>query len=280
MELSLDTPEGAFGIASLVLLLALVAVRLSRRFGTPTLLLYLGIGMVLGIDSFGIIDLSNPLLTEQLGFVALVFILAEGGLTTRWENVRPALGLGISLATVSVVVSIAVAGLGVHLLLGFDWRALPLWGAVLSSTDAAAVFSVLRGVGVKPRLSAALELESGLNDAPVVIAVLLLAGPTTISWTDPLLVVYQLLAGALIGAAVGFAGAWSLRRGALPAVGLYPLATLALVGGAYAAGQYLPASGFLAVYIAALILGNSQLPHRASTLSFAESFGWLAQIGL
>ena len=109
MDLSLDTPEGAFGIASLVLLLALVAVRLSRRFGTPTLLLYLGIGMVLGIDSFGIIDLSNPLLTEQLGFVALVFILAEGGLTTRWENVRPSLGLGISLATVSVVVSIAVA---------------------------------------------------------------------------------------------------------------------------------------------------------------------------
>ena len=122
------------------------------------------------------LDLTNALLTEQLGFVALVFILAEGGLTTRWENVRPALGLGISLATVSVVVSIAVAGLGVHLLLGFDWRTSLLWGAVLSSTDAAAVFSVLRGVGVKPRLSAALELESGLNDAPVVIAVMLLAG--------------------------------------------------------------------------------------------------------
>ena len=175
MDLDLDTPEGAFGIASLVLLLALVAVRLSRRLGMPSLLLYLGIGMVLGIDSFGIIDLSNPLLTEQLGFVALVFILAEGGLTTRWENVRPALGLGISLATISVVVSIAVAGLGVHLLMGFDWRTSLLWGAVLSSTDAAAVFSVLRGVGVKPRLSAALELESGLNDAPVVIAVVLLA---------------------------------------------------------------------------------------------------------
>ena len=142
----------------------------------PSLLLYLGIGMVLGIDGLGIVDLTNPLLTEQLGFVALVFILAEGGLTTRWENVRPALGLGISLATVSVVVSIAVAGAGVHLLLGFDWRTSLLWGAVLSSTDAAAVFSVLRGVGVKPRLSAALELESGLNDAPVVIAVLLLAG--------------------------------------------------------------------------------------------------------
>ena len=280
MDLSLDTPQGAFGIASLVLLLALVAVRLSRRLGMPSLLLYLGIGMVLGIDSFGIIDLNNPLLTEQLGFVALVFILAEGGLTTRWEQVRPALGLGISLATVSVIVSIAVAGLGVHFLLGFDWRTSLLWGAVLSSTDAAAVFSVLRGVGVKPKLSAALELESGLNDAPVVIAVVLLASTAEITWVDPLLVVYELVAGALIGAAIGFAGAWLLRREALPAAGLYPLATIALIGGAYAVGTFAHSSGFLATYVAAVILGNSRLPHRASTLSFAEGLGWVAQIGL
>ncbi|MGS0687254.1 potassium/proton antiporter [Nakamurella sp. GG22] len=280
MDLSLNTPEGAFGIASLVLLLALIAVRLSSRLGMPSLLLYLGIGMVLGIDSFGIIDLQNALLTEQLGFVALVFILAEGGLTTRWDNVRPALGLGISLATVSVVVSIAVAGAGVHFLLGYDWRTSLLWGAVLSSTDAAAVFSVLRGIGVKPRLSAALELESGLNDAPVVIAVVLLASSTEITWVDPLLVVYELIAGAVVGAGIGFAGAWLLRREALPAAGLYPLATIALIGGAYAMGTVAHASGFLATYVAAVILGNSRLPHRASTLSFAEGLGWLAQIGL
>ncbi len=280
MDIRVDTPEGAFAIASLILLLALIAVRLSRRLGMPSLLLYLGIGMVLGVDQFGIIDINNPLLTEQLGFVALVFILAEGGLTTRWDNVRPALGLGIALATVSVVVSIAVAGAGVHLLLGFDWRTSLLWGAVLSSTDAAAVFSVLRGVGVKPRLSAALELESGLNDAPVVIAVVLLAGTADITWWDPVLVLHELVAGAVIGAVIGFAGAWLLRREALPAAGLYPLATIALIGGAYAAGTFAHASGFLAVYVAAVILGNSRLPHRAATLSFAEGLGWLAQIGL
>jgi cell volume regulation protein A len=278
-----QTLERVMGISALVLLLALVAIRFSRRLGLPSLLLYLGIGILLGNAGLGIEFGNTPentLLTEQLGLGALVFILAEGGLTTRWSNVRPALGLGVALSTISVVVSIGVAGTGVHYLLGLDWRTSFLWGAVLSSTDAAAVFSVLRGIGVKPRLAAALELESGLNDAPVVIAVLLLSAPDPLHWTDPLLVVYELAAGAAIGAALGFGGAWLLRRGALPAAGLYPLATIAVVCGAYAAGQTAHASGFLATYLAALILGNSRLPHRAATLSFAEGLGWLAQIGL
>ena len=220
------------------------------------------------------------MIAEQLGLAALVFILAEGGLTTRWESCAPALGLGIALSTVSVAVSIARGGRRRAPVMGFDWRTSLLWGAVLSSTDAAAVFSVLRGVGVKPRLSAALELESGLNDAPVVIAVVLLAGTDPITWLSPLLVVYELIAGAIIGAALGFGGAWLMRRGALPAAGLYPLATIALIGGAYAVGAFAHASGFLATYVAALVLGNSRLPHRASTLSFAEGLGWVAQIGL
>ncbi|TKV60484.1 potassium/proton antiporter [Nakamurella flava] len=277
--MDLETVQFSFGLAALVLLLALVAIRLSRRLGTPSLLLYLGIGLALGNGGIGI-DFSDTIVAEQVGLAALVFILAEGGLTTRWSNVRPALGLGISLSTVAVAVSVVVAGLGVHLVMGFDWRTSLLWGAVLSSTDAAAVFSVLRGVGVKSRLSAALELESGLNDAPVVIAVLLLTSTAPITWTAPFLVVYELAAGAVIGAALGFGGAWVLRRAALPAAGLYPLAALGLAGGAYAVGAYAHASGFLATYVCALILGNSRLPHRASTISFAEGFGWIAQIGL
>ena len=283
----MDEVQRAFGLVSLILLLAVVAIRFSRRLGLPSLLLYLGIGLLLGNRGFGIEfggTNGTTLLTEQLGLAALVFILAEGGLTTRWSNVRPALGLGVMLATVSVAVSIAVAGVAVKLLLGdslgLDWRTSLLWGAVLSSTDAAAVFSVLRGVGVKPRLSAALELESGLNDAPVVIAVLLLAGTQEITWTSPLLVVYELAAGAVVGGAIGWAGSWGLRRVALPAAGLYPLTVLALAGGAYAAGEYAHGSGFLATYVAAVILGNSNVPHRTSTMSFAEGFGWLAQIGL
>ncbi len=282
-----DVVERAFGLASAVVLLALLAIRFSRRLGLPSLLLYLGIGLLLGNRGLGLdfgTTEAHTALTEYLGLAALVFILAEGGMTTRWSNVKPALGLGIAMATVSVLVSIVIAGVGVYFVLGgslgLDWRTSLLWGAVLSSTDAAAVFSVLRGVGVKSKLAAALELESGLNDAPVVIAVLLLAGTTALSWTAPLLVIYELLAGAAVGVFLGFAGAWWLRRGALPSAGLYPLASLALVGGAYAAGQFVHASGFLATYVCALILGNSKLPHRASTLSFAEGFGWIAQIGL
>jgi cell volume regulation protein A len=277
------TLELAMGLGALVVLLALVAIRFSRKLGLPSLLLYLAIGLLLGNGGIGIEFGETPaetLITEQIGLAALVFILAEGGLTTRWSNVRPALGLGIALSTVSVVVSIAVAGAGVHLLLGLDWRTSLLWGAVLSSTDAAAVFSVLRGVGVKRRLAAALELESGLNDAPVVLAVLVLSSTSEITWVDPLLVIYELFAGAAIGVMVGYLGALMLRRSALPATGLYPLATIALVCGAYAAGQVLHASGFLATYIAALWLGNARLPHRAATLSFAEGLGWVAQIGL
>ena len=276
MDLKVPT---VFGLFALILILAVIAVRVSRRFGLPTLLLYLGIGMLLGNGVIGV-QFSDAALTEHLGMAALVLILTEGGLTTRWSTVRPALGLGASLATVSVAVSIAVAGVSVHYLMGFDWRTSLTWGAVLSSTDVAAVFSVLRRVGVKPRLGAALELESGLNDAPVVIAVLLFAGSGEITWTAPILVVYELIAGAVVGLALGFAGAWWLRRGALPANGLYPLAALAVAVGAYATAEFAHASGFLATYLAALVLGNSRLPQRASTLAFADGLGWMAQIGL
>jgi potassium/hydrogen antiporter len=276
MDVSL---EAILGIGAAVVLLSVVAVRASVRLGLPSLLLYLGIGVLLGESVLGF-QFSNAQLTESLGLAALVLILIEGGLTTRWEDVRPSLNIGISLSTLAVAVSIGVTGTALHLLLGLDWRTAFLWGAVLSSTDAAAVFSVLRGVGVRRRLSGALELESGLNDAPVVIAVVLLASPEPLQWWSPALVVYELAVGAAVGAALGFGGAWALRRAALPATGLYPLATVSVCVLGYAGGQWLHASGFLATYLAALILGNSHLPHRGGVLSFAEGTGWLAQIGL
>ncbi|MGH3872833.1 MAG: potassium/proton antiporter [Pseudonocardiaceae bacterium] len=271
--------ELALGVGAAVLLLAVLAVRVSTRLGLPSLLLYLAIGLLLGESGLGI-EFSDTSLTATLGVAGLVLILAEGGLTTRLSVIRPALRPGIALSTVAVVLSIAITGSAAHLLLGLDWRTGLLWGAVLSSTDAAAVFSVLRSLKVSPRLAGALELESGINDAPVYIAVVLIASGDPLRWWTPLLVGYELLVGALVGAALGLAGAWTLRRAALPATGLYPLATIAVCVLAFAAGQGLHASGFLATYLAGLILGNAKLPHRGDTRSFAEGLGWLAQIGL
>ena len=154
--------EVLLGVAAAVVLLGVLAVRVSVRLGLPSLLLYLGIGILLGESVLGI-RFSDAGLTEAAGLGALVLILAEGGITTRWATVQPALRVGIALSTVSVVVSIVVVGTALHVALGLDWRTAFLWGAVLSSTDAAAVFSVLRGIGVSRRLAGALELESGMN---------------------------------------------------------------------------------------------------------------------
>jgi cell volume regulation protein A len=271
--------EFALGAGAAVLLLAVLAVRLSTRLGLPSLLVYLAIGLLIGEAGLGI-QFSDAPLTAELGIAGLVLILAEGGLTTRWSVIRPVLSWGIALSTVAVAVNIAVTGWALHLLLSLDWRMALLWGAVLSSTDAAAVFSVLRALKVSPQLAGALEMESGINDAPVYIAVVLLAAGDSLRWWTPLLVGYELLVGALVGAALGFAGAWTLRRAALPATGLYPLASIAVCVLAFAAGQGLHASGFLATYLAGLVLGNARLPHRGDTVSFAEGLGWLAQIGL
>ncbi|GLZ47360.1 K+/H+ antiporter [Actinomycetospora sp. NBRC 106375] len=267
------------GIGAGVVLVAVLAVRVSTRVGLPSLLIYLAIGVALGESGLGI-RFDDAALTQALGIAALVLILADGGLSTRWTTVRPALGLGVALSTVAVAVSIGVTGLALWALLGLDLRVAFLWGAVLSSTDAAAVFSVLRNLGLGGRLVGALELESGLNDAPVFLAVVLLSSAATLTWLDPLLVVYELALGGLLGAALGRLGALGLRRAALPATGLYPLATLAVCVLAFASAQLLHASGLLATYVAALVLGNSTLPHREGTRSFAEGLGWLAQIGL
>ncbi|MQA14500.1 MAG: potassium/proton antiporter [Pseudonocardiaceae bacterium] len=267
------------GLVGATLLLAVVAVRVSTRIGLPSLLLYLGIGLLLGESGLGI-QFDDAALTQQLGLTALVLILAEGGLTTRWSDVRPGVGVGLVLSTAGVAASTAVTGGALHWLVDLEWRTALLWGAVLSSTDAAAVFSVLRGARVPRRLAGTLELESGLNDAPAYIAVVLLASAGTVPWWSPLLGLYQLAAGGVIGIAFGWLGSIGLRRAALPATGLYPVATISVCVVAFALAQGLGVSGLLAAFLAGLVLGNSRLPHRAGTLSFAEGLGWLSQIGL
>jgi len=267
---------------SAVLLVAVAAVRLSSRSGLPSLLIYIALGLLIGEAGLGV-QFSDVELTQILGICALVVILAEGGLTTRWSTVKPAVPAAIAISTLGVAVSVAVVAAVAHYGLDLSWRLSLLTGAVISSTDAAAVFSTLRRLRLPPRLFAILEMESGLNDAPVVILVSLLTtgaffhdGPLLIGAT----IVYELVMGAGVGLAVGFAAAWVLGRSALPAAGLYPLAAVTFTVLAFAAAGVAHASGFLAVYVAGVVLGNARLPHRRAMLGFADGLAWLAQIGL
>jgi cell volume regulation protein A len=263
-----------------VVLVAVLAVRVSTRLGLPSLLLYLGIGVVIGEAGIGL-RFDDAALSQTLGLAALVVILTEGGLTTRWQAVRPAVPLAVVLSTVGVAVSVGITAAAAVVLLDTNWRTGLLLGAIVSSTDAAAVFSTLRVLGLPPRLTATLEMESGVNDAPVVILVTLLSSGATGSPVEVVaLVLYELVAGAVIGLAVAFAAGWMLRQGALPAAGLYPLSVLAVAVGSYALATVAHASGFLAAYLTGLVLGNVRLPHRRATLGFVEGLAWLAQIGL
>jgi cell volume regulation protein A len=268
---------------AVVLLVAIVAVRLATRIGLPSLLAYLGLGLLLGEDVIGV-SFSNAHVAQTLGFTALVLILAEGGLTTHWPSMRPVLWPSVALATVGVAITIGVAAPILHFALGLEWRLALLISAILSSTDAAAIFAQLRRLPVPlgSRLRNLLEAESGLNDPAAVLAVTLLSASHPSA--NPLVIVgtvaYELVAGAVIGVAIAWLGVWALRRVALPASGLYPLAVFGLAVGAYAVAAEAHASGFLAAYLAGIVLGNAKLPHGPATRSFAEGLGWLAQIGL
>lgn len=279
MSLDLESMNDWLLLGSAVMMFAVLAVRAAVGMGFPSLLIYLLIGVILGSSGFGI-EFSDPNIAAALGMTALAVILAEGGLTTNWKEIKPVLRMSLALATIGITVSVLVVALVAHHLLGMNWQLSLLLGAIISSTDAAAVFSVLRRVPVIRRLNSVLEAESGLNDAPAVVMVTLISANhsnSPIEFVGEM--VWELLIGVLIGLVVGFLGSWMLSRIALPSSGLYPIAVLTLCALAYAAAAQI-ASGFAAVFVAGLILGNSELPHRAATRSFAEGAAWLAQIGL
>ncbi|WP_343244842.1 potassium/proton antiporter [Streptomyces sp. SID14478] len=269
-------------MSALVLLIAVAAVRISSRSGLPSLLLYLGIGIAIGQDGIGDVSFSDAELTQVIGYAALVVILTEGGLGTKWKEIKPVLPAAVALSLVGVAVSVGVTAAGAHYLVGLEWRPSLIIGAVVSSTDAAAVFSVLRKVPLPARITGVLEAESGFNDAPVVILVVAFsaAGPVEHWYVLVGEIAMELAIGAAIGLAVGWLGSYGLRHVALPASGLYPIAVMAIATVAYAAGAMAHGSGFLAVYLAAMVMGNAKLPHWPATRGFAEGLGWIAQIGM
>ena len=284
-EFLLDDLTWSLLIGSAVLLVAVAAVRISVRSGLPSLLIFLAIGLLLGESGLGI-TFDSEELTQVLGYCALVLILAEGGLTTRWSGIRRSVAPAAVLSTLGVIVSVVVVAVAARYVLQLEWPVALLIGAILSSTDAAAVFSVLRTVPLPRRLSGMLEAESGFNDAPVVILVVALAAesiptaPHDPWWWLLIMAVFELVGGTVIGLGVGWLGGRLLRRVAGASSALFSIGVVSLAVLAYAIAATAHTSGFIAAYLSALLLGNMGLPHRAAVHSFASAMGSIAQIGL
>ncbi len=270
-------------VGVLVALSALTS-RFSGRLGVPLALVFLGIGMLAGEDGFGLQFNDYPL-TFQLGTLALTLILFDGGLNTPRAVVRQGLKAASMLATLGVVVTAVTMALGAWAL-GLDPKHAMLLGAIVSSTDAAAVFSVLRssGIQLRKRVGVTLEIESGLNDPMAVILTVactkfLVTGENPSPWL-PVEVCAELAIGGALGFGIGYGARALINRARLAAGGLYPVLTIAVALLAYAIPTLLHGSGFLAVYVAAVMLGDAQLPYRAGILRVHDAAAWVAQVGM
>lgn len=270
----------------LLLGVSVIFSRASQRFGVPIALLFLVVGMLAGSEGIGGIDFTDYHFAFRLGTLALALILFDGGLNTPLSAVRRAAGPAGILATVGVAGTAALVAAGAHLS-GLGWREALLLGAVVSSTDAAAVFSVLRGSGLqlKRRVGVTLEVESGINDPVAVILTTvlthnLLTPGAAAGWRIPVEIVIQIAVGGVVGAGVGYGGRYLLSRLSLPTGGLYPVMTLALGLVAFGLATIVHGSGFLAVYLAGLLLGNGPLPYRTGLLRVHDALAWLSQVGM
>jgi cell volume regulation protein A len=248
------------------------------------LLLFLGLGMLAGSEGIGGIDFENARLARTLGTIALVLIIFEGGLTAGWAEIRPVLGTAASLATIGTAITAVIAGLAAKLLFGLSTLEGLLVGAASAATDSAAIFAVLRRSTLQKRLARSLEGESGMNDP---VALLLVIG--FIEWIQQPgygladmagLLVLKLGLGAAIGFVLGRLAVLALDRIQLSSDGIYPVATIAIVGLAYGLTEVAHGSGFLAIYLTALALGSARIPARRTIVAFHQGLGWVAQISL
>jgi cell volume regulation protein A len=277
--------DGELILAGGALLAAgLTATLLASSFRVPALVLVLGGGMLIGSDGTGWIDFNDYELARTIGVIALALILFEGGLASGWGEIGPVVRPAILLAVVGTIGTAVLTGLVAAWLFDFSTLEGLLLGSVLAATDAAAVFSVLRMSTLRRHLARTLEGESGMNDP---IAVLLVLG--FIEWIQHpdfgftemvMLFVEQLSIGIAVGLAVGFAGMELLKRSRLASGGLYPVATLAIAAVGFGGADVLGGSGFLAVYLAGLVLGSRPIPARRTIAAFHEGLSWVAQVAM
>jgi cell volume regulation protein A len=280
------TIESLLLAASGLLLLSVIASKASERLGVPALLLFLVIGMLAGSDGLGGIHFDNPWLAQSLGVVALAFILFAGGMDTEWVVVRSQFGRGLALSTLGVAITAGLVGGFAVTVIGMSWLEGLLIGAIVSSTDAAAVFAVMRSRSVSLRgpLKPLLELESGSNDPMAVFLTLgllsLMTGASTSAIDLVPMFARQMTLGAAIGYGVGKLMVLLINRLRLEYDGLYPVLTLSLVLLIYSGSAWLGGNGFLAVYLAGLVMGNSDFVHKRSLMRFHDGLAWLMQIAM
>jgi len=273
-------------ITSVLLLLSLFSSKAASKLGIPALVLFLVVGMIAGVDGPGGIYFDDPWLAQSCGIIALAFIIFAGGLHTDWNEMVPIVKSGIILSTLGVLVTAGMVGLFTHYVFGTTLLQGLLLGAIVSSTDAAAVFSVLsaKSVGFKGNLKPLLEFESGSNDP---IAVILTIGIvqliTTPNYTfiDLLpLLAKQIIIGIALGYGMGKLMVFILNKSNLENDGLYPVLSISLVTFTYSLTATLGGSGFLAVYLAGLLAGKSKFAHKNNLKDFHNGLAWLMQIGM
>ncbi|WP_295872519.1 potassium/proton antiporter [uncultured Zhongshania sp.] len=276
-----------FGGAVLAFLCVIASV-FSRRVGAPLLLVFLLLGMLAGEDGFGKIKFDDFSLAFLFGNLALAIIIFDGGLGTRKDSFRVSLKPALSLATVGVIATAAITGFAAHWILGLSWQEGLLIGAIVGSTDAAAVFGLLRtaGLELKERTGATLEIESGSNDPMAIfltitmVQILQLTGSdTNPGWTIVQELVSQLGLGIVLGLAGGYLLTLLLKKLQLTP-SLYPLLTLAGGLSIFGATTILDGSGFLAIFIAGAMIGNTSLPFSNDVHRFHDGMAWLSQIGM
>lgn len=273
-------------IAAVLLLVSILASKVSDRFGVPALLLFLVLGMLAGSDGPGGIYFDDPELAQFIGVVALVLILFSGGLDTDWKQVRLVITEGLLLSTLGVLLTALVVGLFASALLGFTLVEGFLLGSIVSSTDAAAVFSVLRskGISLRGNLKPLLELESGSNDPMAIFLTVgmiqFLTQPDFSPFNLLSSFVIQMLVGVLLGVGFGWLLLTLVNRLKLGYEGLYPVLTLSIAFLAYSLTSMLGGNGFLAVYLVGLFLSSKDFIHKKSLLRFHDGLAWLMQIAV
>lgn len=279
-------------IGAILLFFSIIAGKAGFRFGVPVLLLFLGVGMLFGSDGLGI-QFNNPQSAQFIGMIALSIILFSGGMDTKFSEIKPVLGQGVILATLGVVLTTAITGYFIYWITGLvsDFSTLTLtesllMAAVMSSTDSASVFSILRSKkqGLKEELRPMLELESGSNDPMAYMLTLLLIqiiqtpASDVSMWHSFLMFIIQMSVGAVAGFLLGKLATLMMNRLNVSNQSLYPILLLACVFFIFSITELIKGNGYLAVYIAGLVVGNHKIQHKKSVATFFDGFTWLFQI--